>query len=250
MQAPFPLKSVLPIMVRATGWLKTREDREDAIQDAFEEILKYGGRLTNQSENDVQKLVRRIAFTEACQIYRKNQRQIKYWNIYKSFDSVQDRDSQGRSSCVNYRRSDNLKEEIEYRKDRGRHLFSKLDNLTRNQRALILLLMMGCTYREANWIVGYGDQGGGTDIRRARKAFLRQLEPELIQELEDEYRGQPEFTFKDKTHTNRHRRLFYVASDGVHRYARPGSRAYNFYQKYKARDAYTVGRLMNEDSSN
>lgn len=35
-KTPFPLSAVLPILVSASSFLKTREDREDAIQDLLE----------------------------------------------------------------------------------------------------------------------------------------------------------------------------------------------------------------------
>lgn len=60
MDTPFPLKSVMPICTRAVGFLWSKEDREDAIQDSLEEILKY----CSEPHSLAEAIVRKIAYTK------------------------------------------------------------------------------------------------------------------------------------------------------------------------------------------
>lgn len=253
MKAPFPLNKVLPICVRATGFLKTKEDREDAIQDALEEILKYPFK-DDLIENQAEAIVRTIAYHSACAIYRKNMRYARYFNTFKVFDSIsggvmdisspeEDTFFYPSGACWTNKQQE-LAEEVAYRRQLARMFYSKIQLCTKKQQSIIMLLFMGCTHRELNWILGQGyKHTGSNEMGYARRRILNAVAPEIRKEIEAEYRGQPGRGYSRYKNS---RRAFYVDSDGVHKYARPGSKAYEIYQTYKERDPFTVGKLLQE----
>lgn len=260
MKTPFPLKSVLPICQRVTSWLRTKEDREDAIQDALEEILRYPFK-DDLTEGQVEALIRRIAHTQACVIYRRNERFAKYFNTFKVLDSV----SGGIEDVYHYNTTHNqyhrtnarsaiwvnrqqeLAEETAYRRQLARMFYSKLKLCTKKQQSIIMLLFMGCTHRELNWILGRGyKHTGSNEMMYARRKILSSVAPDIVKEIQDEYRGQPG---RGLSRHKNSRRVFYADPNGVHKYARPGSKAYEIYQTYKNRDPFTVGKLLEESAN-
>ena len=245
MKAPFPLKSVMPIMVKVTGWLKTIEDREDAIQDAWVDILQFPN-IDKFPEGRVEAIIRRITYYRAVRIFRKNRRQASYVNTLKVFNSatggVQEGENDYFPESTHWVNKDReLAEEVIYRRQVSQFLFSKLKFCTKKQQALIFLLMMGCTRREAQWIAGPGyKQVGDNEFSLARKKMMNFLAPEVKEEFLNEYRGSESRGVWRPSN----RRQFYEDADGVHRYARPGSRAHEIYKQYNCRDPFTVGRKL------
>lgn len=219
----FPLRSVMPICVRLTGWLKTKEDREDALQDALVEILKYPY-ITELPETEREALVRKISYSAACRIWRKNVRYAKYLTVFKTIDSCTGElvdnnkpiESVPRSlTWVN--RSQTEAEDWAHMRYVGRQLFSKLQLCTPKQQTKLLLLMAGCSRREINWILGKTcTTHSASSFDGARNRVKSALDPELRQEIEDQYRG-------NRSKGGRRPkpgRKFYEDSSGVQRYAR------------------------------
>ncbi len=254
-ETPFPLRAVLPICVNATRWLRSKEDREDAIQDALEAILQID--FTGKSEDNIRALIYKITTFRAIDISRRHQVYAKYFNQYKYVDSVtgsvQDsncpHDYQWfpEPLCWNNRDREEA-EELVYRRQIARHFFKELKDLTPKQNAMIMLLMMGCTRQEVCWIIGYGYQvTGGKMLEGARKNLLDSISPQLRKELESSFRGNGRNThygFK------RRQRRFWQDKKGVWRYARPGSHAHKVYESTEENNPIKLGQLVEKELAN
>ena len=221
----FPLRSVMPICVRVTGWLKTKEDREDAIQDALEDILRYP--VENMPQNEVEALIAKISYSRACAIYRKNVRLAKYLTVFKTIDTCTGElvdcnkpvESIPKSFVwINERQLE--AEDWAYKRAIGRQLYKKLKLCTSKQQTKLLLLMAGCSRREINWVLGKTcTTHSASAFDGARSRVKSALDPDLRKEIEDQYRG-------NRSKGGRRPkpgRKFYEDSSGVQRYTRPGT---------------------------
>lgn len=188
MKTLFSLKDVLPTIEKGVRFLRTKEDREDAIQDAFVMIWQMG---ILEFKEETAALIYSIVRRRAIAIYVKNKRIARYFSLYKIYDS-----SIGGFRDINDSPDDavwvpeslrGINEEairgIEYdhRKALVREVWEKFPSLTPDQKRALGLVMMGCTEEEIGWMLGHVRPRVNSNIRRARENLIRRLNPEYVQ---------------------------------------------------------------------
>lgn len=153
--------------------LQTREDREDAIQEALFSIWKY-----NCTEP---RHINRLANCAAIRVYRKN----KYYNLmrssYKTFDADTGGYGEGNlEEGLQFPQAAQIRDnherfEASYRNRYVKEIWKVIPFLSKYQQAAIALLMAGCSHREMAWITGRPLETIKTNIKDARKRIRSRL---------------------------------------------------------------------------
>lgn len=215
----------MPICVRATRHLATIEDREDAIQDALLAIWEQG--LANYADTMggwIYNIARRRAHRYMFELRRRN-KYISKMEFDHASGGFFGGDDSGDTQTVYPRslqdwddvESQELQADIQARKQLGRLLWAKMPQLSKSQRNSIMLLMMGCTYKEAAWVLGVGVGNITTSIAYAQRKLLQRLPKHIVQEQKDArrrgyHRG---LGWRSKG------RQFKIDENGIARYIRP-----------------------------